>query len=97
MLHLNFYTIHILDHIIIPLSTDFIANSDHLYVFTNETNELPIATEIVDDLLAEDDEVILICLPNLQEYKLALSTNPNCVRVTINDNDRKIHIFLVMR
>ena len=56
-------------------------------------NELPIATEIVDDLLAEDDEAILICLPNLQEYLMAESADPSCVRVTINDNDRKINFF----
>ena len=73
------------------LSTDFVAHSDHLYVFTNETNELPIATELVEDLLAEDDEAINICLPNLQDYTMAELADPDCVRVTINDNDRKKH------
>jgi hypothetical protein len=59
-------------------------------VFTNETNELPIETELVEDLLAEDDEVIQICLPQLQEYSLAEPTVPDCVRITIHDDDRKI-------
>ena len=74
-------------------STDFIAHSDHQYVFTNETNELPIATELVEDLLAEDDEAINICLPNLRDYTMAELADPDCVRVTINDNDRKKHYF----
>ena len=60
-------------------------------MFTNETNELPIATELVEDLLAEDDEVILICLPSLQEYTMAETADPDCVRVTINDDDRKTY------
>lgn len=75
------------------LSPDFIAHSDHLYVFTNETNELPIATELVEDLLAEDDEAINICLPNLRDYTMAELADPDCVRVTINDNDRKKHYY----
>ena len=58
-------------------------------MFTNKTNELPIVTEIVDDLMAEYNEVIIICLPNLQNYTMAEPTDPSCVRVTINDNDRK--------
>ena len=60
-------------------------------MFTNEISELQIETELVEDLLAEDDEVIVICLPHLQEYSLAEPADPNCVRVTINDDDRKIH------
>ena len=60
-------------------------------MFTNEISELPIETELVEDLLAEDDEVIVICLPHLQEYSLAETVDPSCVRVTINDDDRKIH------
>lgn len=78
-------------------STDFIANSDHVYTFTNETNELRIATEIVDDLIAEYNEVIVICLPNLREYMTAAaeSVEPSCVSVTLNDNDRKTGLFFV--
>ena len=74
-----------------PLCIDFTPNADHIYVFTNETNELPIATQLRGDRSGESIESFTICLPatNMYSPQIAQGVAPSCVTVMIIDDDCK--------
>lgn len=65
-------------------SLDYIANSDYIYTFTSDTRSLPIQTQLVADRAGEGIENFMICLPIQLQV-----TSPNCVDITIIDDDCK--------
>ena len=70
--------------------TDYIPNANHLYVFTSETREQPIATQLLEDQTGESAEYFIICLPEQELQRMsAEAVAPTCVRVVILDDDCK--------
>ena len=71
---------------------DYISNSAAPYVFTNDTSELSIRTQLVVDRSGEPIENFMICLPDSQVLQLmgAEAVQPTCVTITIVDDDCKI-------
>ena len=72
-------------------STDYAPNANHTYVFTNETSELPIATQLRADRSGESIEIFFISLPPNARYSppIAESVVPIQVQVRIIDDDCK--------
>ena len=70
------------------VQTDYIPNEDHIYVFTSETRELPIATQLNQDRSGEGIESFVIHLlpPQTMAAEIVF---PSCVGVTIIDDDCK--------
>ena len=76
---------------ILCFSADYISNSENPYVFTNDTDQLPIRTQLVGDRAGEPIETFMICLPDAQVLQSmgAQAVQPTCVTITIIDNDCK--------
>ena len=73
-------------------------NTDHVYVFTNATSELPIATQLRGDQSGESIEIFFISLPSLPEFspQKAQTVYPSQVEVRIIDDDcKKIHYIVL--
>ena len=70
---------------ILSLLADYIPNVDHMYVFTSEICELPIATQLEQDRSSEGIEYFSICLQPPQTMSAEL-VFPSCVIV---DDDCK--------
>ena len=79
----------------IMLLADYISNSANPYVFTNDTRELPIRTQLVTDRAGESIENFMICLPEAQVLRSmgAEPVQPTCVTITIVDDDCKINNY----
>ena len=78
--------------IIILCLADYISNGENRYVFTSNTSQLPIRTQLVGDRAGEPIETFMICLPDAQvlESMGAQAVQPTCVTITIVDDDSKI-------
>ena len=76
------------------LLADYTSNSENPYVFTNDTRELPIRTQLVTNRAGESIENFMICLPDAQALRSmgAQPVQPTCVTITIVDDDCKIII-----
>ena len=74
------------------IPADYISDSAAPYVFTNNTGQLPIRTQLVEDRSGEPIENFMICLPDLQTLQSmgAQAVQPTCVTITIVDDDCKI-------
>ena len=72
-------------------STDYISNSETPYVFTSNTSQLSIRTQLVGDRAGEPIETFMICLPDAQVLQSmgAQAVQPTCVTITIIDDDCK--------
>ena len=72
--------------------TDYTPNSGDPYVFTSDTTQLPIRTELVQNRAGEGIESFMICLPDAQVLQPlgAEAVDPRCVMITIIDDDCKI-------
>ena len=69
--------------------TDYTPNADHTYVFTSETNELPIATRLGEDRSGESIESFFIDFPARFSPTIAQSVVPTRAEVRIIDDDCK--------
>lgn len=69
--------------------TDYVPNADHTYVFTSETNELPIATQLGEDQSGESIESFFIDFPARFSPPIARSVVPSRAEVRIIDDDCK--------
>ena len=80
------------------LFADYIANSRDSYVFTSNTNQLPIRTQLVGDRSGEPIENFVICLPDSQvlESMGAEAVQSTCVTITIVDDDCKRAIIIIL-
>ena len=72
--------------------TDYIPNSGNSYVFTSNTSQLPIRTQLIGDRAGESIETFMICLPDAQVLQpmSAQAIEPMCVTITIVDDDCKL-------
>ena len=61
-------------------------------MFTRDTTQLPIRTQLVQDKAGEGIESFTICLPNDTVLQLmgAEAVEPRCATITIVDDDSKI-------
>ena len=73
------------------MCADYIPNSGDPYVFTRDTRQLPIRTQLVQDRAWADDRIksFMICLPDVQVLQPmgAEAVEPRCVIITIIDDD----------
>ena len=69
--------------------TDYAPNANHTYVFTSETNEIPIATQLGEDRSGESIESFFIDLPTRFSPPIAQSVVPTRAEVRIIDDDCK--------
>ena len=59
-------------------------------MFTSETREQPIATQLLEDRTGESAEYFIICLPEQELQRMgAEAVAPTCVRIVILDDDCK--------
>ena len=80
------------------LLADYIPNTANPYVFTNDTRELPIRTQLAIDRAGESIETFMICLPEAQVLRSmgAEPIQPTCVTITIVDDDCKIIAIIII-
>jgi hypothetical protein len=74
------------------LLVDYRSISENPYVFTNDTSQLSIRTQLLQDRADESIENFTICLPEAQVLRSlgAEAVQPTCVIITIIDDDGKI-------
>ena len=61
-------------------------------MFTRDTRQLPIRTQLVQNRAGEGIESFMICLPDAQVLQPmgAEAVEPRCVTITIIDDDCKV-------
>ena len=72
----------------IMLLADYISNSETPYMFTNDTREIPIGTQLVRDRAGEPIENFMICLPDAQALRSMGAEPVQPIYVCDNHNRR---------